>query len=402
MEAFGLGDRWAYRDEALGPPVRDVGGGPRRGLPDGRRVRQRLVLDGRPRRRRPDPRPRPGRLGPDVHADPARDRRPLYRGRARPPRARRRPHAPRHVRRERGRAGLPDARRRRRLDPDAAAGLPRPLGAPGRPRRGVDDAHELVGRAAARLVRRDVGPERRGVPPDRGPAGTCARPPRSPVAVGQTTGAPFPRAEAEAAGWAVLDPDVVAPDWRRYRAFLGSSRGELSVAKETYVKARTGWFSCRSACYLAAGRPVVTEDTGWTRTTPHGLGLLPSTTPPARPRRSGPSRPTTPPTPGPPVRSPRPTLTAAASWPTCSRPSSSSAATGSPRHPEPTGRRSQRQRRVSTPTFQASAPAPKGSGRRVEILRCSAPQDDRVGGLGAGGLAGGQPACKFRLPTPPR
>ena len=95
------------------------------------------------------------------------------------------------------------------------------------------------------------------------------------VAVGQTTGAPFPRAEAEAAGWTVLDPDVVAPDWRRYRAFLGSSRGELSVAKETYVKARTGWFSCRSACYLAAGRPVVTEDTGWTRTTPHGLGLLP-------------------------------------------------------------------------------------------------------------------------------
>ena len=95
------------------------------------------------------------------------------------------------------------------------------------------------------------------------------------LAVGQTTGAVFPHAQARAQGWAVLDPDAVAPDWQSYRAFLESSRGELSVAKETYVKARTGWFSCRSACYLAAGRPVVTEDTGWSRTLPHGLGLLP-------------------------------------------------------------------------------------------------------------------------------
>ena len=95
------------------------------------------------------------------------------------------------------------------------------------------------------------------------------------VAVGQTTGAPFPRAEAQALGWDVLDPDAVAPDWRSYRAFLEGSRGEFSVAKETYVKGRTGWFSCRSACYLAAGRPVVTEDTAWSAVLPHGRGLLP-------------------------------------------------------------------------------------------------------------------------------
>ena len=95
------------------------------------------------------------------------------------------------------------------------------------------------------------------------------------LAVGQTTGAPFPRARAEGRGWRVLDPAAVAPDWRSYRAFLEGSRGELSVAKETYVKARTGWFSCRSACYLAAGRPVVTEDTGWSAVLPHGRGLLP-------------------------------------------------------------------------------------------------------------------------------
>lgn len=94
------------------------------------------------------------------------------------------------------------------------------------------------------------------------------------VAVGQTTGAPFPQREAQRHGWRVLDPTECAPDWRAYRDFLAASRGELSVAKETYVKARTGWFSCRSACYLASGRPVVTQDTGWSRHLPTGEGLI--------------------------------------------------------------------------------------------------------------------------------
>jgi hypothetical protein len=96
------------------------------------------------------------------------------------------------------------------------------------------------------------------------------------VAVGQTggTGESFPSREAQAAGWHVLDPSVEAPDWRAYRDFITRSRGEFSVAKETYVKARTGWFSCRSACYLAASRPVVTQDTGWSKYLPSGAGLL--------------------------------------------------------------------------------------------------------------------------------
>lgn len=96
------------------------------------------------------------------------------------------------------------------------------------------------------------------------------------VAVGQTGGVsePFPAREAEAVGWRVLDPDLHAPDWRAYRDFIERSRGEFSVAKETYVKARTGWFSCRSACYLAASRPVVAQDTGWTKRLPSGVGLL--------------------------------------------------------------------------------------------------------------------------------
>jgi hypothetical protein len=96
------------------------------------------------------------------------------------------------------------------------------------------------------------------------------------VAVGQTggAGAPFPADAARAAGWRVLDPEVCAPDCAGYQDFLGGSRGEFAIAKETYVKARTGWFSCRSACYLAAGRPVVTQDTGWSAHLPTGCGLF--------------------------------------------------------------------------------------------------------------------------------
>ncbi|HVG46298.1 MAG TPA: hypothetical protein VM890_16260 [Longimicrobium sp.] len=104
------------------------------------------------------------------------------------------------------------------------------------------------------------------------------RVPRLPlaVAVGQTGGAgeAFPRTIAECHGWRILDPAVCAPDPDRYRAFIQGSLGEVSVAKETYVKARTGWFSGRSASYLASGRPVVTQDTGWSRHLPAGEGLF--------------------------------------------------------------------------------------------------------------------------------
>ena len=94
------------------------------------------------------------------------------------------------------------------------------------------------------------------------------------LAVGQTTGAPFPHDEAKRHGWTVYDPRQCVRDWESYRSFIYDSRGEFAVAKETYVKGRTGWFSCRSACYLAAGRPVVTQDTGWTKYLPSGRGLL--------------------------------------------------------------------------------------------------------------------------------
>jgi hypothetical protein len=96
------------------------------------------------------------------------------------------------------------------------------------------------------------------------------------VAVGQTGGAgePFPAELARSQGWRVLDPHMCAPDPARYRAFIQASRGEFSVAKETYVKAETGWFSGRSASYLASGRPVVAQDTGWSRHVPAGEGCF--------------------------------------------------------------------------------------------------------------------------------
>ena len=77
-----------------------------------------------------------------------------------------------------------------------------------------------------------------------------------------------------AAGWRLLDPAVVAGDPGRYRRFVAGSTGEIGVAKSGYVTSAAGWFSDRSACYLACGRPVVAQDTGWTRHLPAGEGLL--------------------------------------------------------------------------------------------------------------------------------
>lgn len=77
-----------------------------------------------------------------------------------------------------------------------------------------------------------------------------------------------------AAGWRVRDPRVVARDPETYRTFIRSSVAELGLVKSGYVASRSGWFSDRSACYLACGRPAIVEDTGWTRFLPSGEGLL--------------------------------------------------------------------------------------------------------------------------------
>ena len=59
-----------------------------------------------------------------------------------------------------------------------------------------------------------------------------------------------------------------------YQQYIQASRGEISVAKNLYVATRSGWFSCRSACYLAAGRPVIVQDTGFSDVIPTGAGLF--------------------------------------------------------------------------------------------------------------------------------
>lgn len=74
-------------------------------------------------------------------------------------------------------------------------------------------------------------------------------------------------------GWKVVDPIPVSSDPWRYRDYVRNSRGEFSAAKDMNVRLRTGWFSDRSACYLAAGRPVVLQDTGFGDVLPLGPGL---------------------------------------------------------------------------------------------------------------------------------
>lgn len=75
-------------------------------------------------------------------------------------------------------------------------------------------------------------------------------------------------------GWDVVDGLAVSTDADVYRDYITHSRGEFTVAKDQNVRLRTGWFSDRSATYLAAGRPVVTQDTGFGRVLPTGEGLF--------------------------------------------------------------------------------------------------------------------------------
>jgi hypothetical protein len=75
-------------------------------------------------------------------------------------------------------------------------------------------------------------------------------------------------------GWELLDPAAVASTPAEYRRFVGGSKAEFGIAKSGYVKARCGWFSDRSVCYLASGRPVIAQDTGFSRYLPTGEGLF--------------------------------------------------------------------------------------------------------------------------------
>jgi len=85
---------------------------------------------------------------------------------------------------------------------------------------------------------------------------------------------PEDQALLESHGWHVRDAMDFSTDLDRYRDYLRDSRGEFTVAKDQNVRLKSGWFSERSAQYLAAGRPVITQETGFSNVLPTGRGVF--------------------------------------------------------------------------------------------------------------------------------
>jgi len=83
-----------------------------------------------------------------------------------------------------------------------------------------------------------------------------------------------PQELLRAHGWGVVDGMAVSSDINKYRDYIWRSKAEFSVAKHLYVTTRSGWFSDRSECYMAAGRPVLVQETGFSKYLPTGEGLL--------------------------------------------------------------------------------------------------------------------------------
>ena len=83
-----------------------------------------------------------------------------------------------------------------------------------------------------------------------------------------------PRQRLVQAGWTVRDAHAVTASFDSFREYVWGSRGEFSVCKHVFVATNSGWFSDRSAAYLAAGRPVVIQDTGFSAHIPSGRGVF--------------------------------------------------------------------------------------------------------------------------------
>ena len=75
-------------------------------------------------------------------------------------------------------------------------------------------------------------------------------------------------------GWVLTSSLAVSQDIDVYRDYICGSRGEFTVSKDVVTRTRSGWFSDRSACYLAAGKPVVTQETAFSKYIPTGRGLF--------------------------------------------------------------------------------------------------------------------------------
>jgi hypothetical protein len=85
---------------------------------------------------------------------------------------------------------------------------------------------------------------------------------------------PRTREKFERNGWQFTSPLQMSVDHWLYRDYIQQSKGEFTVAKDQYIRLNTAWFSDRSACYLAAGRPVITQETGFTKNYGGDAGLL--------------------------------------------------------------------------------------------------------------------------------
>lgn len=88
---------------------------------------------------------------------------------------------------------------------------------------------------------------------------------------------PADRADVDALqdhGWRITDPRLIAGDPEAMRAYIQESSAEFSAAQGMYVDTACGWFSDRSVRYLAAGKPVLVQDTGFSEILPVGEGLL--------------------------------------------------------------------------------------------------------------------------------
>ena len=108
----------------------------------------------------------------------------------------------------------------------------------------------------------------------------AALPDRSPVALELALAGEDPGvfAELRDAGWRVRPAGPLSKDLDSYREYIRASAGEFSIAKEQYALLRTGWFSDRTACYLAAAKPAIVQDTGFGCALPTGEGLFAFTT----------------------------------------------------------------------------------------------------------------------------
>ena len=99
-------------------------------------------------------------------------------------------------------------------------------------------------------------------------------PRHSPLPIELALSGEYPAQRLRDYGWSLIDAYSVSHDPWVYRDYLANATGEWSVAKQAYVASHSGWFSCRSACYLALGVPTIVQDTGFTDDIPAGAGVL--------------------------------------------------------------------------------------------------------------------------------